>query len=94
MKYGSHLQAVQHFIEENPNYAETIKTEVVSERKKSGKASANSHLETYEMYKQGIDLNEIAKRTQLIKTNNRKPFNSLLRGWNGSRVAKFCSIRV
>ncbi|WP_336969277.1 DNA helicase RecQ, partial [Bacillus cereus] len=43
VKYGSHfLQAVQHFIEENPNYAETIKTEVVSERKKSGKASANS----------------------------------------------------
>ncbi|MDM5193980.1 DNA helicase RecQ [Bacillus hominis] len=62
VKYGSHfLQAVQHFIEENPNYAETIKTEIVSERKKSGKASANSHLETYEMYKQGIDLNEIAK---------------------------------
>lgn len=62
VKYGSHfLQAVQHFIEENPNYAETIKTEVVTERKKSGKASANSHLETYEMYKQGIDLSEIAK---------------------------------
>ncbi|WP_433772318.1 DNA helicase RecQ [Bacillus wiedmannii] len=62
VKYGSQfLQAVQHFIEENPNYAETIKTEVVSERKKSGKASANSHLETYEMYKQGIDLSEIAK---------------------------------
>ncbi|UYX55087.1 DNA helicase RecQ [Bacillus thuringiensis] len=62
VKYGSHfLQAVQHFIEDNPNYAETIKTEVVSERKKSGKASANSHIETYEMYKQGIDLNEIAK---------------------------------
>ena len=38
VKYGSHfLQAVQHFIEENPNYAETIKTEVVTERKKSGK---------------------------------------------------------
>ncbi|OOR20943.1 DNA helicase RecQ [Bacillus cereus] len=62
VKYGSHfLQTVQHFIEDNPNYAETIKTEVVSERKKSGKASANSHIETYEMYKQGIDLNEIAK---------------------------------
>ncbi|HHT7238128.1 MULTISPECIES: DNA helicase RecQ [Bacillus] len=62
VKYGSHfLQAVQHFIEDNPNYAESIKTEVVSERKKSGKASANSHIETYEMYKQGIDLNEIAK---------------------------------
>ncbi|EJV72430.1 ATP-dependent DNA helicase RecQ [Bacillus mycoides] len=62
VKYGSHfLQAVQHFIEDNPNYAETIKTEVISERKKSGKASANSHIETYEMYKQGIDLNEIAK---------------------------------
>ncbi|MBJ8105415.1 MULTISPECIES: DNA helicase RecQ [Bacillus cereus group] len=62
VKYGSHfLQAVQHFIEDNPNYAETIKTEDVLERKKSGKASANSHIETYEMYKQGIDLNEIAK---------------------------------
>ncbi|EJQ95117.1 DNA helicase RecQ [Bacillus cereus] len=62
VKYGSHfLQAVQHFIEDNPNYAESIKTEVVSERKKSGKASVNSHIETYEMYKQGIDLNEIAK---------------------------------
>ncbi|MFB5249002.1 DNA helicase RecQ [Bacillus mycoides] len=62
VKYGSHfLQAVQHFIEDNPNYAESIKTEVVSESKKSGKASANSHIETYEMYKQGIDLNEIAK---------------------------------
>ncbi|MEH6933185.1 MULTISPECIES: DNA helicase RecQ [Bacillus] len=62
VKYGSHfLQAVQHFIEDNPNYAETIKTEVILERKKSGKASANSHIETYEMYKQGIDLNEIAK---------------------------------
>ncbi|KIZ32157.1 DNA helicase RecQ [Bacillus cereus] len=68
VKYGSHfLQAVQHFIEENPNYAETIKIEVVSERKKSGKASANSHLETYEMYKQGIDLNEIAKERNLSR---------------------------
>ena len=38
MKYGSHfLQAVQHFIEENPNYAETIKTEVVAERKSQEK---------------------------------------------------------
>ncbi|MRC15730.1 DNA helicase RecQ [Bacillus thuringiensis] len=68
VKYGSRfLQAVQHFIEENPNYAETIKTELVSERKKSGKASANSHLETYEMYKQGIDLNEIAKERNLSR---------------------------
>ena len=68
VKYGSHfLQAVQHFIKENPNYAEMIKTEVVSERKKSGKASANSHLETYEMYKQGIDLNEIAKERNLSR---------------------------
>ncbi|EMK2597062.1 DNA helicase RecQ [Bacillus cereus] len=68
VKYGSRfLQAVQHFIEENPNYAETIKAEVVSERKKSGKASANSHLETYEMYKQGIDLNEIAKERNLSR---------------------------
>ncbi|MEI5926833.1 DNA helicase RecQ [Bacillus sp. TD10] len=68
VKYGSHfLQAVQHFIDENPNYAETIKTEVVSEWKKSGKASANSHLETYEMYKQGIDLNEIAKERSLSR---------------------------
>ncbi|AXY09544.1 MULTISPECIES: DNA helicase RecQ [Bacillus] len=68
VKYGSHfLQAVQHFIDENPNYAETIKTELVSERKKSGKASANSHLETYEMYKQGIDLDEIAKERGLSR---------------------------
>lgn len=68
VKYGSHfLQAVQHFIEENPNYAETIKTELVTERKKSGKASANSHLETYEMYKQGIDLDEIAKERGLSR---------------------------
>ncbi|MED0984572.1 DNA helicase RecQ [Bacillus paramycoides] len=68
VKYGSHfLQAVQHFIEENPNYAETIKTEVVTERKKSGKASANSHLETYEMYKQGINLGEIAKKRELSR---------------------------
>jgi len=68
VKYGSHfLQAVQHFIEENPNYAETIKTEVVTERKKTGKASANSHLETYEMYKQDIDLDEIAKERGLSR---------------------------
>ncbi|MBE5106721.1 DNA helicase RecQ [Bacillus thuringiensis] len=68
VKYGSYfLQAVQHFIEENPNYAETIKTEVVSERKKSGKSSANSHLETYEMYKLGIDLSEIAKERGLSR---------------------------
>ncbi|MBH0346154.1 MULTISPECIES: DNA helicase RecQ [Bacillus] len=68
VKYGSHfLQAVQHFIDANPNYAETIKTEVVSERKKSGKASANSHLETYEMYKQGINLDEIAKERGLSR---------------------------
>ncbi|MBU5220835.1 DNA helicase RecQ [Bacillus albus] len=68
VKYGSHfLQAVQHFIEENPNYAETVKAEVVTERKKSGKASANSHLETYEMYKQGIDLNGIAKERSLSR---------------------------
>lgn len=68
VKYGSHfLQAVQHFIDENPNYAETIKTEVVTERKESGKASANSHLETYEMYKQGINLDEIAKERGLSR---------------------------
>ncbi|MED0948834.1 DNA helicase RecQ [Bacillus mobilis] len=68
VKYGSHfLQAVQHFIEETPNYAETVKTEVVTERKKSGKASANSHLETYEMYKQAIDLDEIAKERGLSR---------------------------
>ncbi|MGH1296631.1 DNA helicase RecQ [Bacillus pretiosus] len=68
VKYGSHfLQAVQHFIKENPNYAETVKTEVVTERKKSGKASANSHLETYEIYKQGIDLDEIAKERGLSR---------------------------
>ncbi|HHB1440828.1 DNA helicase RecQ [Bacillus mobilis] len=68
VKYGSHfLQAVQHFIEENPNYAETVKSEVVTERKKSGKASANSHLETYEMYKQAIDLDEIAKERGLSR---------------------------
>ncbi|PGZ52956.1 ATP-dependent DNA helicase RecQ [Bacillus cereus] len=68
VKYGSHfLQAVQHFIDENPNYAETIKTEVVTERRKSGKASANSHLETYEMYKQGINLDEIAKERGLSR---------------------------
>ncbi|MDA1677920.1 DNA helicase RecQ [Bacillus cereus group sp. TH152-1LC] len=68
VKYGSHfLQAVQHFIEENPNYVETVKTEVVTERKKSGKASANSHLETYEMYKQAIDLDEIAKERGLSR---------------------------
>lgn len=68
VKYGSHfLQAVQHFIEDNPNYVETIKTEVVLESKKSGKASANSHLETYEMYKQGIDLDEIAKERSLSR---------------------------
>jgi len=68
VKYGSHfLQAVQHFIEENPNYAETVKTEVVTEPKKSGKASANSHLETYEMYKQGIDLDVIAKERGLSR---------------------------
>ncbi|HDR6314693.1 TPA: DNA helicase RecQ [Bacillus thuringiensis] len=68
VKYGSHfLHAVQHFIKDNPNYAETVKTEVVTERKKSGKASANSHLETYEMYKQGIDLNEIAKERGLSR---------------------------
>ncbi|MEH0978744.1 DNA helicase RecQ [Bacillus mobilis] len=68
VKYGSHfLQAVQHFIKDNPNYAETVKTEVVTERKKSGKASANSHLETYEMYKQGIDLEEIAKERGLSR---------------------------
>ncbi|TCW57965.1 RecQ-like ATP-dependent DNA helicase [Bacillus thuringiensis] len=68
VKYGSHfLQAVQHFIKDNPNYVETVKTEVVTERKKSGKASANSHLETYEMYKQGIDLDEIAKERGLSR---------------------------
>ncbi|MGU3352769.1 DNA helicase RecQ [Bacillus sp. M5A3_1b] len=68
VKYGSHfLQAIQHFIKDNPNYAETVKTEVVTERKKSGKASANSHLETYEMYKQGIDLDEIAKERGLSR---------------------------
>ncbi|MCU5682577.1 DNA helicase RecQ [Bacillus wiedmannii] len=68
VKYGSHfIQAVQHFIKDNPNYAETVKTEVVTERKKSGKASANSHLETYEMYKQGIDLDEIAKERGLSR---------------------------
>lgn len=67
-KYGSHfLQAVIHFIEQNPDYAETIKTEVVTERKKSGKASANSHLETYEMYKQGTELSTIAKERGLSR---------------------------
>ncbi|PEI39776.1 DNA helicase RecQ [Bacillus pseudomycoides] len=67
-KYGSHfLQAVIHFMEQNPDYAETMKTEVVTERKKSGKASANSHLETYEMYKQGTELSTIAKERDLSR---------------------------
>ncbi|MEN1937825.1 DNA helicase RecQ [Paenibacillus sp. 102] len=67
-KYGSHfLQAVIHFIEQNPDYADTIKTEIVTERKKSGKASANSHLETYAMYKQGTELNTIAKERGLSR---------------------------
>ena len=67
-KYGSHfLQAVIHFMEQNPDYAETMKTEVVTERKKSGKASANSHLETYEMYKQGTELSTIAKERGLSR---------------------------
>ncbi|WP_459502945.1 DNA helicase RecQ [Bacillus sp. C1] len=67
-KYGSHfLQAVIQFIEQNPDYAETIKTEIVTERKKSGKASANSHLETYEMYKQGIELSTIATERALSR---------------------------
>ncbi|MCI0764964.1 DNA helicase RecQ [Bacillus sp. TL12] len=67
-KYGSHfLQAVIHFIEQNPDYAETVKTEVVTERKKSGKASANSHIETYEMYKQGTELSTIAKERGLSR---------------------------
>ncbi|PFK43690.1 DNA helicase RecQ [Bacillus cereus] len=68
VKYGSQfLQAVIHFIEKNPDYADTIKTEVVTERKKSGKASANSHLETYEMYKQGTELSTIAKERNLSR---------------------------
>ncbi|PEB51432.1 DNA helicase RecQ [Bacillus pseudomycoides] len=67
-KYGSHfLQAVIDFIEENPDYAETIKTEVVTERKKSGKASTNSHLDTYELYKQGAELSMIAKERGLSR---------------------------
>ncbi|MFV8516246.1 DNA helicase RecQ [Bacillus sp. SBS7] len=98
MKYGSHfLQAVQHFIEENPNYAETVKAEVVTERKKSGKASANSHLETYEMYKQGIDLNEIAKERSLSRQTIE---NHLIRcfedglevGWNSFVPAQYESL--
>ncbi|MBJ8031750.1 DNA helicase RecQ [Bacillus cereus group sp. N21] len=68
VKYGSHfLQAVIHFMEQNPDYAETMKTEVVTERKKSGKASANSHLETYEMYKLGTELSTIAKERDLSR---------------------------
>ena len=67
-KYGSHfLQAVIDFIEKNPDYAETIKTEVVTERKKSGKVSTDSHLETYEMYKQGTELSMIAKERGLSR---------------------------
>ncbi|MFP3377281.1 DNA helicase RecQ [Bacillus sp. SIMBA_069] len=98
VKYGSHfLQAVQHFIEENPNYAETVKTEVLTERKKSGKASANSHLETYEMYKQGIDLDEIAKERGLSRQTIE---NHLIRSfedgmeveWNGFVPAEYESL--
>ncbi|PFV73097.1 DNA helicase RecQ [Bacillus sp. AFS059628] len=102
VKYGSHfLQAVQHFIEENPNYAETIKTEVVTERKKSGKASgkasANSHLETYEMYKQGIDLNEIAKErslsTQTIENHLIRCFEDGMEvDWNSFVPAEYESL--
>ncbi|QWI17091.1 DNA helicase RecQ [Bacillus wiedmannii] len=98
VKYGSHfLQAVQHFIEKNPNYAETVKTEVLTERKKSGKASANSHLETYEMYKQGIDLDEIAKERGLSRQTIE---NHLIRSfedgmeveWNGFVPAEYESL--
>ncbi|MGO5006716.1 DNA helicase RecQ [Bacillus wiedmannii] len=98
VKYGSHfLQAVQHFIKENPNYAETVKTEVVTERKKSGKASANSHLETYEMYKQGIDLDEIAKERGLSRQTIE---NHLIRSfedgmeidWNSFVLAEYESL--
>ncbi|CAM4379248.1 ATP-dependent DNA helicase [Bacillus manliponensis] len=61
-KYGSFfLQAVHAFIENNPNYKETIQVQTVTEQKRPAKASKGSHLETYEMYKEGTDLIEIAK---------------------------------
>ncbi|WJE79512.1 DNA helicase RecQ [Bacillus sp. DX3.1] len=67
-KYGSQfLQAVIDFIEKNPDYAENLKTETVTERKQSAKASKNSHLETYEMYKKGEALDAIAKERGLSR---------------------------
>ncbi|MDM5188658.1 DNA helicase RecQ [Bacillus sp. DX4.1] len=67
-KYGSQfLQAVIDFIEKNPDYAENLKTEIVTERKQSAKASKNSHLETYEMYKKGEELDAIAKERGLSR---------------------------
>lgn len=67
-KYGSFfLQAVHTFIENNPNYKETIQVQTVTEQKRSAKASKGSHLETYEMYKDGVDLIDIAKERDLSR---------------------------
>ncbi|WP_369899508.1 DNA helicase RecQ [Bacillus manliponensis] len=67
-KYGSFfLQAVHTFIENNPNYKETIQVQTVTEQKRPAKASKGSHLETYEMYKEGTDLIEIAKDRSLSR---------------------------
>lgn len=67
-KYGSFfLQAVRTFVENNPDYKETIQVQIVTEQKRSAKASKGSHLETYEMYKEGIELSIIAKERGLSR---------------------------
>lgn len=67
-KYGSFfLQAVRTFVENNPDYKETVQVQTVTEQKRSAKASKGSHLETYEMYKDGIELSIIAKERGLSR---------------------------
>ncbi len=66
------LQAVQHFIEENPNMLKLMKQSGTFRRKKSESFSKFSFGNAYEMYKQGINLDEIAKGTWIIQDKRLK----------------------
>ncbi|WP_374720966.1 DNA helicase RecQ [Peribacillus tepidiphilus] len=65
-KYGDvFIEAIQSFLHEHPEYTPTIE-EKQEKKKKAG--SENSHLQSYEAYKSGMSIDEIAKKREYART--------------------------
>ncbi|MFC0190106.1 DNA helicase RecQ [Fictibacillus aquaticus] len=67
-RYGEKfMSAIEDFLIENPDYKAEVSTETAPVRTPK-KPTANSHLETYKLYKDEMDLEEIAENRKLTIT--------------------------